>query len=121
MKEKATKFFNGFKYAFNGVVAGTEGRNMKVHLLVTFFVIVFGLSVDLANFEWVIVGILIALVISAELMNTAIEELADLIRDHESLEYQATKKARDLAAGSVLVLAAMAAIIGFFIFIPKLL
>lgn len=119
MKEKAVKFLNGFRYAFNGIVAGIEGRNMKIHFIVTFFVIVLGMMVNLETIEWIIVGILIALVISAELMNTAVEELADLIRDHESLEYQATKNARDLAAGSVLVLATMAAVIGSFIFVPK--
>jgi len=55
------------------------------------------------------------------LMNSAIEDLANVVRDHDQMNYQATKDARDLAAGGVLVLAITSAIIGLLIFVPKLL
>lgn len=120
MKEKTINFIKGFKYAFSGILIGARGRNMKVHLAMALFVLLSGMIVDLSYFEWIIVSLLIALVISAELFNTAVEELADLIREHEGLEYKATKTARDLAAGGVLVLATISAIIGLAIFLPNI-
>lgn len=114
------KFINGFVYAFNGICHGAKSRNMRVHLLMATLVLITGLLVNLSLFEWMTVAILIALVISAELINSAIEELANLIRDHEKLQYQATRNTRDLAAGAVLVLATASAIVGLLIFLPKI-
>ena len=71
--------------------------------------------------------IAICLVLSAEMMNTALEKVVDLIcidilKDHLQLsEYNnLAKLAKDIAAGSVLVTAIMAIIIGLVIFIPKI-
>ena len=94
---------------------------MKVHLGVAVLVIILSLIVSLSLIEWFVVLTLCALVISAELMNSAIEDLANVVRDNDCMNYQATKDARDLAAGGVLVLAITSAIIGFIIFVPKLL
>ena len=71
--------------------------------------------------EWVIVLFLIGAVITAELFNTAIEEICNLATVKLKLRYSDTKVHRDLAAGAVLVIAVVAALIGMVIFIPKVL
>jgi diacylglycerol kinase len=120
MNKKLKKFFAAFPYAFKGVLSGFKERNMKFHGVVAVLVVVSGAIIGLDRLEWFMVYLLIGLVWAAELINTAIEELADLIRDEEGLSYQATKRARDTAAGAVLVLAVVAAFLGGGIFIVRL-
>ena len=110
------KFIKGFVYAGRGIIDGFEGRNMRFHGLATVAVVILGFIFNLNITEWAIILILIALVWSAELVNSSIEDLSNLVRDTNKLSYVATKKARDLAAGSVLIIAIVAAIIGFIIF-----
>lgn len=111
------KFFKGFKHASRGVIEGFRESNMRIHGLVAIAVMILGFVFQLNATKWAIILILIAVVWSAELVNTAIEDLSNLVRDTEKLSYMATKNVRDLAAGSVLVIAIAAAIIGALIFL----
>lgn len=114
-----SKFFKAFPCAFKGVLSGFKERNMKFHGVAALFAAIAGLVVGLTSWEWLVLVVMIALVWAAELINTSVEELADLIRDELGLEYQATTRARDTAAGAVLVLAIAAVIVGVLIFLPK--
>ena len=120
MKQDLTAFIKGFKYAFDGIIVGIRERNMRVHIFVAIAVVALGFIVSLTIYEWMIVAISIGMVFSAELFNTAIENLADILRDEDHLSYQATKNARDLAAGAVLLVSIAAAVIGAIIFLGKL-
>ena len=112
------KFLKGFKYAFEGILAGLKSeRNLKIHFIVMILVIIFGFIFEIRKTEWIICIILFGIVISGELFNTAIETVVDMI----SLEKNdKAKKAKDVSAGAVLVLAIASAIIGLIIFIPKI-
>ncbi|MFR2197435.1 MAG: diacylglycerol kinase family protein [Clostridia bacterium] len=80
-------------------------------------VIVAGVTLKINTTEWSVVLILCGLVISLELINTAIENAVDLV----TKEYnEKAKNAKDIAAGAVLFSAIIAAIIGFIIFLPKI-
>lgn len=114
--EKLKNFLQCFKYAFTGIKSGFKERNMRVHGLATIGVWLSGLIIGLDRISWFVIYIMIALVWSAELFNTAIEELANLIRHQEHLGYKATKRVRDLSAGAVLVISIMAAFLGLGIF-----
>ena len=92
---------------------------MKVHLVAAIFVIGLGLFFQLSNMEWAIIFLCIAAVMSLEMVNTALEEIANLVRDTDHLAYGATRRMRDVAAGAVLIMAIASAIIGGLIFIPK--
>ena len=120
MKQDLTAFIKGFKYAFDGIIVGIKERNMRVHIFVAIAVVALGLLVSLTRNEWMMVVISIGMVFSAELFNTAIENLADILRDEDNLSYQATKNARDLAAGAVLMVSIATAIVGAVIFLPKM-
>ena len=112
------KFLNSFKYAFQGILTSFKSeRNMKVHFLIMFLVIILGLLYKISKVEWMICIILFSIVIAGELINTAIEITVDIAMTEKN---EKAKKAKDVSAGAVLVLAIGAAIIGLIIFIPKI-
>ena len=112
------KFLNSFKYAFQGILTSFKSeRNMKVHFLIMFLVIILGLLYKISKVEWMICIILFSIVIAGELINTAIEITVDIAMPEKN---EKAKKAKDVSAGAVLVLAIGAAIIGLIIFIAKI-
>ena len=119
MRLKTKKLINSFKYAFTGIKTSfkTE-QNMKVHILIMLLVILAGIILKIDALDWIILIIMISLVISAELFNTTIETVVDMITKEKN---EKAKIAKDVAAGAVLVLAIGSVIIGFIIFIPKIL
>ncbi len=115
------KVLRSFGYAGQGIVSMVTERNMQVHLMAALIVVFLGNLVRLSRDEWFIILIVIAAVFALEMVNTAVEELANIVRDELKLSYKATQRARDVAAGAVLVMAVVAAIIGTTIFLPKIL
>lgn len=112
------KIIKSFKYAIDGVITGIkQERNMKIHIIIVILVIAFGIILKINKIEWIICIILFGNVISLELVNTAIESTVDLITLDKNPK---AKIAKDVAAGSVLIVAITAAIIGLIIFIPKI-
>lgn len=120
MKKWIKKFMTGFYYAGNGILAGFQERNMRIHGIAAIVVIMAGIVYGLSKWEWIVVMALIGMVWLAELINSSIEELANIVRDSNKLSYEATKYSRDLAAGAVLVVAIVSGIIGVIIFWPKI-
>ena len=113
------KFIKSFKYAFEGIWTGIkEEQNMKIHIIIMILVIIFGIMLKINTTEWIICILLFGLVISMELMNTAIENTVNLITKEKN---QQAKIAKDVAAGAVLASAIVSAIIGLMIFVPKIL
>jgi diacylglycerol kinase len=113
------KFIKGFVYALNGIWhASITQLNFRVHLVCAIVAVYAGYALHISNDEWLWIIFCIGMVLVAELLNTAIEFLTDLV----SPEYN--KKAglvKDMAAGAVLITAITALTIGFLIFVPKLL
>ena len=120
MLKKIKKFFKGFVYAFNGIIAGFTERNMRVHGVAAIVVISASWYYQISTTEWIIILLLIAAVWSAEMVNTAIEEVCNILVDRNDLAYYVTTRARDVAAGSVLVLAIVAFICAVLIFTPRI-
>jgi diacylglycerol kinase len=115
------KMVKAFGYAFNGWKRGFEENNIKIHLWATFLVLLASIVFEISIAEFLIIILLIGLVISAELFNTAIEEICNVIKFKLKLDYSDTTMARDLAAGAVLVVSVVALLIGSIIFVPKVL
>ena len=107
-----------FRYAFNGIRLLIQNEhNAWIHCFTAICVIIAGSFFGLSKTEWIAITIVIGAVLSAEAVNSSIESLADLV----SPEYnEAIKKTKDRAAGSVLIMAIAAAIVGLIIFLPKL-
>lgn len=105
-------------YALNGLkILLKEEHNSRIHTVITIIVITAGFLLNISNIEWLIICILIAMVFSLEIMNSAIENLCD----HVTPQYNDTiKKIKDLAAAAVFVASAISVICGAIIFLPKL-
>ena len=115
MKNK--KLINSFKCAIQGIIqAVNTERNVKIHITIMILVIIAGIVLKINTQEWIICIILFGLVISLELVNSAIETTVDIAMPEIN---EKAKIAKDVAAGAVLVSAIASAIIGLIIFIPK--
>ncbi len=117
-RKKNAALWCSFGFAFKGIARTIrDERNVKIHLAAACLVTIAGFLLGISKEEWMICLLLFALVISLELVNTAIEATVDLCtEEHKYL----AGKAKDAAAGAVLVAAIVAAIIGCMIFLPKL-
>ncbi len=112
------KLFASFTYAFSGIFSTfkTE-QNFRIHTLLSVIVITIAIALDFSSVKLIILFIVIGLVLALELINTAIENTVDLITlEHNPL----AKKAKDAAAGAVLVFSIFAVIIGILLFIEPL-
>lgn len=108
-------FANSVKFAFKGLRVAWAGRNFRIQVLMACLVTVCGAVFGITPTEWLVVSIFTALVLSAEIVNTAIEHIVNMI----SPEFNPTAgKIKDLAAGAVLVLAFFSALAGLLIFTP---
>lgn len=108
------KFFKSFFFAGRGVLSTIKTeRNMRVHLVFMVYMFAILLSTDwfvLSKADWVALIFACAIVLSGELVNTAIENVVDMFTGGEYNEY--AKKAKDAASGAVLVSAIVSVIIG---------
>ncbi|MDQ3394862.1 MAG: diacylglycerol kinase family protein [Bacteroidota bacterium] len=112
------KCFISFTYAKNGVrhVVVNE-NNFTYHFIATILVLGVGYFLKLSNNEWVILTILIGNVYVAEIFNTAIEKIVDLISPQKAHQAGLIK---DIAAGGVLIASLISAISGLILFLGKL-
>jgi diacylglycerol kinase len=108
-----------FKHAFDGFIYAVRTQpNFRFHLLATFVVVLLGIYFSISQVEWLILIFTINTVLVAEMVNTSIEAMVDLI----TLEQRADAKiAKDVASAMVLVSATLSLVVALFIFIPKIL
>ena len=107
------------EFAITGVLtAFKEERNMRKHLVSAILACLAGLVFQISATEWLFLLLAIFLVISFEIINSAIENVVDLASGyHFSM---LAKNAKDMAAGAVLVISGYAVLTGLIIFIPKI-
>jgi diacylglycerol kinase len=113
---------SSFKVAFRGIwTALRESGHLKFHFFAAAVVISAGFYLQISSFEWLILVLTSAAVISAEIINTCAENIEDILRDQVHVPYEYTGKAKDMAAGAVLVFAIASVLIAVVIFLPKIL
>lgn len=112
------KFINSFSYPVKGLrYAYKNEQNLAVDVGIALLVVIFGFLFKINKYEWAILVLTIGLVISCELINTAIEAVVDLVTE----EYHPLAKvAKDTSAAAVLVFAMVAVVVGLIIFVPKI-
>lgn len=107
-----------FKHAANGLAALLKTqRNARIHALATIAVIAAGCALGLSRGEWCLIVFACAGVWVAEALNTAVEFMGDAITTEK---HPLIGKAKDVAAGAVLLAALAAVAIGAFVFAPHL-
>lgn len=113
------RLIKSFAFAAAGVKHALQyDQNLRIHFVAAFIVIVVSIFLGVSHFEMGILGIMILLVIITEMINTAIERMVDLItKEHR----EDAKIAKDVASGMVLVSVVGSLIVGFLIFVPRIL
>lgn len=113
------RFFQSLRHAIRGIftVAASE-PNFSIHLVIGSLTIALGLFLNIQLWEWTMLTLTIGIVLTAEIFNTSIEHLTDLASPEI---HPLAKKAKDTAAGAVLLTSLMAIIVGSLIFLPKIL
>ncbi len=107
-----------FKHAWDGIVYSFLSQpNFQVHAFFTLLVVCAGRYFSIGSGEWIVLIFTIAMVFVAEMVNTSIECMTDLLTPDYHI---AAKRAKDVSAGMVLVTAIFAVIIGAVIFLPYL-
>ncbi|MCB1158792.1 MAG: diacylglycerol kinase family protein [Leptospiraceae bacterium] len=111
------KRIESFKYAFNGLkILLKEEHNSRIHLFAATLAVFAGFIFKISTMEWIAIVFAIGFVFVLEIINSAIENVADFISPEK---HDTIKKIKDLAAAAVLCAAISALIIGFLVFIPK--
>lgn len=112
-----SKFSVSVGHAIDGIeYAVNHERNVKIEMLFGILVSIAGFLFHISIFEWLVILLTIAMVITLEFINTAIERVVDLVTtDYKEL----AKSAKDVAAGAVLFMSLFSVIIGIVIFLPK--
>lgn len=107
-----------FGYAFEGLWHALKyNQNLRIDFAAAILVVILSIYFPISFFEKAILGVMILLVILSEMINTAMEEMVDLITQEHRRE---AKIAKDVAAGMVLVAALGATILGIVIFAPHI-
>lgn len=114
---KKTK--NAFLFAIQGLqYAFVHERNFKIEIVLAIAACIAGYALHISNLEWLIVIMNIGFVLSAELVNTAIEKLCDVTTNEIN---PLIKIIKDVAAAAVLLAAVIALVCASIIFIPAFL
>jgi diacylglycerol kinase len=107
-----------FKHAWNGLrILIREEHNAKIHFIMALLVILFAFYFRIKTSEWLAILFAIGFVLTTEIINTAIENICDLISPERN---ESIKTIKDLAAAAVLISAITALVIGLIVFLPKL-
>lgn len=119
MKERIRKHGISFRYAFAGLVyAFTTQPNFIVHFILSILAILAALFLKVSDLKMIGLIIMVAIGLAAEMINTAIESITDLVTDEWKRE---AKIAKDVSAGMVLLTAFSAVIVAIIVLLPPLL
>lgn len=117
-KRKKHSLASSFMYGFQGIAAAAaKERNVRIHIVISIFVIIAGFAFSIHPYEWIALLLAIGGMIALEMLNTAIERTVDMYTQEF---HPLAKQAKDIAAGAVLFFAFISVIIGLIIFIPKI-
>lgn len=116
--KKSKNLIESFNHAVNGIINAVKTeRNLKIHFTVSILVMIISLFFDFSRIELLLLSFTITFVLMAELFNTAIEKIVDLVmKDYHPL----AKLSKDIGAGAVLISAVNAVIVGYLLFFDRL-
>lgn len=112
------RFINSVNHAIEGIIHAfrTEG-NMRIHVVTAILVVIAAVLANCTRYEMIALSITITFVMLAEMVNTAVEAVVDLITERY---HELAKIAKNVAAGAVLIAALNALVVGYLVFYRKL-
>ncbi len=117
-KSGLRRFFNSVKFSLNGLhYAYLHEQSLTIHLIATALVITTGFIFDATPMQWIIILVMMAIIMVAELFNTAVEAVVDMVTK-EYNEY--AKIAKDTASAAVFISALTAFGMWIGVFGPKI-
>ena len=107
-----------FQNAWHGIKFAISSQpNLKIHFFLAALAVFLGWRLQISTTEWLVIVLTIFIVLTTEMINTAMEQTVDLI----TKEWQENAKfAKDVTSGAVLIAAIGSVIIGLIIFLPRL-
>ena len=115
---RAPNLITSFRYAFAGIGHGLRTqRNLRIHLTAAVAVAFAGLWLGLSRWEWTAILLVVGLVLTAEMFNSALEAAVDLASPDV---HPKAKIAKDAGAGAVMFAALTAVAVGLLVFAPHL-
>lgn len=117
MTRGSFSLFDAFKCAGKGIADTSHERNFRIELGFMVLCIALGVAFQITVVEWLIVIVCFGLVLGGECFNSALEAIVDLA----SPEYhELARRAKDAAAGGVLVFSIASLMIGIIMFLPRI-
>ncbi|HTF02742.1 MAG TPA: diacylglycerol kinase family protein [Bacteroidia bacterium] len=118
MKNEKHGILKSFGFAIRGCrMLFSSERNARIHLAILALVVFSGILLHISAVEWVIITMVSGAVLAAEAINTAIEEMINLLHPERS---EKAGRIKDLSAGAVFFVSLAALICGLIIFVPRI-
>lgn len=110
MVQNLKKLIKSFKYAFNGIILCIKNeRNFRIHIVIMIYTICIAKALNLNRLDFAILFLTFGSVIAMEAVNTAIEEIVDIVSPNKN---PLASIAKDVAAGAVLINAVISILVG---------
>ena len=118
-KQGKSGFFESVGHALDGVNYTAEReRNFRIEIFVAIMVTIASFVFKVSLMEWCVLVLVMGMILSLEMVNTAMERCVDLVtKDYKEL----AKAAKDVSAGAVFMMSMFSVVIGIIIFLPKIL
>lgn len=115
---KNKTFVTAMGHALDGVIrAFKTERNLRIDYIIGIFVLIGSLFFNFTKTEFACLCLTIGFVIFAEMINSTVEYIVDLITDKYD---DRAKAAKDIAAGGVLISTGVAVVVAYFLFVDKI-
>ncbi|KRT67714.1 MAG: diacylglycerol kinase, diacylglycerol kinase [candidate division WWE3 bacterium CSP1-7] len=106
-----------FRHAWRGLVHTLFfHQNLRIHLVAAVITAALGLYFQISSREWFGILVAIFLVLVAEMINTSLEEIINLVREDH---HEKARIAKDVSAGMVLLATIFAVLVGLAVFLPR--
>ena len=116
-KRGIKRFTSSIKNSLNGLIyAYLNEQSLTLHVFATIFVLGSGFYFGISKMQWAILVVVMAIIIIAELLNTAIEAVVDLVTDEY---HELAKIAKDCASAAAFVASLLSIGLYLYVFIPK--
>ncbi len=118
MTRKGFSLASAFRCALQGILDTSHERNFHIELCFMVLCIILGFVFGISTTEWLVVVVCFGMVLGGECINSSIEAVVDLASPEF---HELARKAKDAAAGGVLLFSVASFVIGLIIFVPRIL
>ncbi|MCD4694155.1 diacylglycerol kinase family protein [bacterium] len=113
---KISRLIKSFRYSIKGLIkTWREEQNLQIQSIIALLVLFLAFYFRITSIEWALLIFSISLVLTVELINSAVERITDILKPRIN---GYVKEIKDIMAGAVLLISIMSVVVGFLIFFP---